>query len=1268
MFVGLKKRLSVGRYRARSDRSGFALLITITLLAFLVLLLVGLASLTRVETQVAGNSQQLSQARQNALMALNIALGQLQKYAGPDQRVTATADLATGTANDGSPIANGASLSTTVGSTKYWDTGTTKTSNGLSVVQAGTRYWTGVWGNADCSTPVKNSGNIYEKTPRPVLLSWLVSGNESATFAAYTSTSNTAPYYSFGQIKTVGALIGTMPSGTDSVSSSAAVSPVLSSTGTNATTATTALKLNNQDAILLVGPGTAGTAAHPTTGEAAIDRYVVAPLVPLNSLVPGLTGSQPIGRYAFWVGDEGVKARINLTDRYSDKGNATTLDEARYRLMTPPRSGMEVVGDFSNSTYAAQTQATTLSKNTADRILAVPQAALLDSNHITSDTLTPRFHDFTTASVGIATDTYSGGLRHDLTYELEKSTLGTWTGTNGQAAGAGLGILPDVDNYSPLMQTLSTANKRVPRWDILHSFYNLPTAANNSLTGASGDYLEIRPSTATDMGILPVVVKMRLVFGAVANATATASTAVTPSLPATTYRMLISPLVVLANPYTVALKASSGINLKIYNDTRLTDANQFRFGSSNAKNKVFSGGGPLDGTILKIPAFNLAAGKSAVFYVSGAKAVPSVGTNINMTQMTGSPPNGTGFTDYLYHDYGSYSQSGGSVQFRAWETYNNSNVIVEFNLGTPGANQILQMVGGVNPNRASGSYPSLGLPTNDVTKCSNEAVCMYEWRYTTPGDIQPYASTAVAGVVHTTARGLADFNPRAGYYRVNNKNIGAPPYVQFYGAGGSTTAVLTAFKTNLVTPYWGRATTTDNNNTVSSALLFDVPRKTSASAIRLGSLGALQHANLAAEDVPTAANFPGEFGVAAASVSYLPPNPGHQPAYILGNSYASVLVARDKVRESRDDLRAGGGPSLPDVTTSTAYYDMSYLLNATVWDGYFFSSVIQSTSPYTTANPRYSLIDSASLTTTDVNGSKVAGHLNINGAFNINSTSVDAWTAFLGGMKNLPSIPGLGPSASSNSATVYPRSLWQNTAAQTTPTGTGDDSFSGYHQLSDADVSALAKKIVQQVRLRGPFVSLGQFVNRILVTASADASGGLGQAGALQKAIDNAELNVTDTPSKGFSALKATADKSNIPSVDDSSAVTDMDGRGAFSTFSDGAKAGVPTQLQRSTGIPGWLMQADVLQAIGPVISARSDTFVIRTYGDVMNPVVDTTTPVARAWCEAVVQRVPDYMDSSQSADTNLSTAAASAATTTNQTFGRRFKVVSFRWLSANDI
>jgi len=54
-------------------------------------------------------------------------------------------------------------------------------------------------------------------------------------------------------------------------------------------------------------------------------------------------------------------------------------------------------------------------------------------------------------------------------------------------------------------------------------------------------------------------------------------------------------------------------------------------------------------------------------------------------------------------------------------------------------------------------------------------------------------------------------------------------------------------------------------------------------------------------------------------------------------------------------------------------------------------------------------------------------------------------------------------------------------------------------------------------------------------------------------------------------------------------------------------------------------MQGDVLQSIGSVLTARSDTFVIRTYGEVLNPLDSTAAPISRAWCEAVVQRLPDY-------------------------------------------
>ena len=49
-----------------APRRGFALLIVVTLLAFIVVLLVGLAAYTRIETSVAGNTQRQAQAREGA--------------------------------------------------------------------------------------------------------------------------------------------------------------------------------------------------------------------------------------------------------------------------------------------------------------------------------------------------------------------------------------------------------------------------------------------------------------------------------------------------------------------------------------------------------------------------------------------------------------------------------------------------------------------------------------------------------------------------------------------------------------------------------------------------------------------------------------------------------------------------------------------------------------------------------------------------------------------------------------------------------------------------------------------------------------------------------------------------------------------------------------------------------------------------------------------------------------------------------------------------
>ena len=59
-----------------------------------------------------------------------------------------------------------------------------------------------------------------------------------------------------------------------------------------------------------------------------------------------------------------------------------------------------------------------------------------------------------------------------------------------------------------------------------------------------------------------------------------------------------------------------------------------------------------------------------------------------------------------------------------------------------------------------------------------------------------------------------------------------------------------------------------------------------------------------------------------------------------------------------------------------------------------------------------------------------------------------------------------------------------------------------------------------------------------------------------------------------------------------------------------------------------WLTRGSLLSLLAPVLFVRSDTFQVRAYGDAVNPV--TGAIEGRAWCEAMVQRLPAYFDATQ--------------------------------------
>jgi hypothetical protein len=100
-------------------------------------------------------------------------------------------------------------------------------------------------------------------------------------------------------------------------------------------------------------------------------------------------------------------------------------------------------------------------------------------------------------------------------------------------------------------------------------------------------------------------------------------------------------------------------------------------------------------------------------------------------------------------------------------------------------------------------------------------------------------------------------------------------------------------------------------------------------------------------------------------------------------------------------------------------------------------------------------------------------------------------------------------------------------------------------------------------------------------------------------------------------------------------------------------------------GIAGDIRQADILRALAPRLSARTDTFRIRAYGEVQDA---DGNVIASATCEAVVQRLPEYVDTEDDPADNEPWDEGNTLNATNQIYGRRFEIRSFRWLAGSEI
>jgi hypothetical protein len=167
----------------------------------------------------------------------------------------------------------------------------------------------------------------------------------------------------------------------------------------------------------------------------------------------------------------------------------------------------------------------------------------------------------------------------------------------------------------------------------------------------------------------------------------------------------------------------------------------------------------------------------------------------------------------------------------------------------------------------------------------------------------------------------------------------------------------------------------------------------------------------------------------------------------------------------------------------------------------------------------------------------MAADLLVDGAFNINSTSVDAW------ISQLSSLRGIRPpnASSKSSETPFPRFINHPST----------NSWNQVRSLNDDEISLLAHCLVEQIKLRGPFLSYSDFVNR-RIQGNIPRQGSranrldtpwenwddifpetrdsvLGFRGAVQSAIAEAEINQSQFQKQGPNGNSFTGEKGEWP-------------------------------------------------------------------------------------------------------------------------------------------
>ncbi|WP_269523638.1 hypothetical protein [Coraliomargarita parva] len=1084
-------------YRQQSA-SGFALVVALSLMAFIILLILSLTSLVSVETANGQHQMLMLQARQNALLGLNVAIGEVQESMGPDKRVSGTAALL---------------------DTDPYDEDLRDATSGLMSID-GLRdacvHWTGVW-----ETSRDNDDYV-----QVVFRKWLVSGT-----------------------------IGNSDPNRDSVLSDAS---------------------SMDNAITFVSG----------SDEMEAGKVDIA-----------ASSGPSDGAYAWWVGDEGVKAKANLT-------NPTADDDG----LSPLRYGIEQVNNL--EWYAGSLP---LASNMVDfpslEIVAKEQGGTEDAISEVHDALT--FSSYGVLSNTIA-DSDESALRKDLTLGLYDATMNP----NGQMFGAASSTGPSV------------LDPGGPYWDQLRSWVNLQPNGDGELP--------VQEATATKAGAYPILAGCELYV------------VPTYQRDGSFYSIYYNffPAVILWNPYNVPLKSQDYVVslghvrlnkgavdqdfVNIWN----YDWVYFAYADRTAPNTriIYSlPGSTFNHAIQFVLNSGVINPGEAIVYspVSGGGIVnydvsdPLNGTNSPVLERgfrigadgfrfnTGLSLDATStqFTsdDGVVEIKGSVSghatrvlatrlalADGSVLQSSVYQDTNNPNGIISIN----NANYIEE-----SPSNGSAL---------DLSQALGIQLIM---NYT---DNDRFWNAYSNVVFPESKKWLSLYNPRARLH-------GPTPLVFDDQQQGMVSCVPTYSCSRLIdgetNASTGFADISGGNVDVgavgnSRCILFQV----APDRDDLRSIGQLSQAPLY--------NDSGDFEERVVNSRF-----GNLiPAYAVGNGRADPLIDLEELSRNWGEV-CNPLDATFDLFVGV-HHDYAYKLNEALWDQWFFSTLPDSTSWTAPENLRLAVLDSDSADAPSVDAA--SANLMLDGAFNINSTSVEAWKALLASFYGTDVTREDGTVDSSSAAT--PRSpLLRLDEPYGGPVEDGaseidEENYTGYRRLDRDQIAELARYIVEEVKLRGPFGSLAQFVNRM-----PNRDGRLNEdpdafrlKGALAAAINKTDIN---------EVLKTTD--------------FEVDPSGTSQLEVD-AEAG-----WRSEDLPGWLSQVDILSRLGSVLSARSDTFRIQAYGEATNPL---TGQKAIARGEAIVQRLPEFVESMDAPELSFDELGA-----VNQQMGRRFVVVGFRWLEGDN-